>query len=163
VLTALQQKAVWEGRLSAEIRTCYFADLSHRHQRKERWIIWASLVFSSGAFATLVSDWLPPRLRWITPVAAFVTVALNVCSLTASNERNAIECSDLHFKWNRLAREYERLWDDMYNDSALGTLDSLQERSAEISRGSTRFPNNKKLMLKWANHVILQHGLHPVA
>jgi hypothetical protein len=157
MLSSLQQKAVWEEWLSAEIRANYFAELAGHYQRKQRFITWATLAFSSGAFATLISDWLPAKFRWIRPAAAFVIVALSIWSLTAKNERNAIECSDLHFKWNVLAGKFERLWDDMYSESAPDTLINLQERSAEISKSCTTFPNNRKRMLKWEQYVVLRH------
>jgi len=160
MLSALEQKRVWEGWLAAEIRANYFADLAGRFQRKQRVITWATLALSSGAFATLVSNWLPANLRWIQPVGVFLVAALSLWSLTAKNEHSAVECSDLHFKWNRLGREFERLWDDMYSASARDDLAGLEERSAEIAKSCTGLPNKRRLLLKWEDYVVLQHGGH---
>jgi hypothetical protein len=157
MLSTLQQRAVWEGMLGAEIRANYFADLAGRYQQKQRLLTWGTLLFSSGAFATIISDWLPQDLRWIRAAAALMAAALSLWSLTAKNERTAIECSDLHFKWNRLAREFDRLWNDMYTDSAADTLWSLQEKAGDIAKSCTSLPNKERLMVKWEKRVILDH------
>ncbi len=159
MLTDLQQKSVWDGWLSSEIRGDYFAELCGRYQRKQRFITWTTLIFSSGAFVTLVSDWLPPKWRVIRPIVAFGIVALSIWSLLAKNEKNGIECADLHSKWNGLACEFERLWNDVYSDSAEKTLYSLQDRQTELSTRGTNFPNKKRLMLKWERHVVKHHGV----
>ena len=158
MLSALEQKRVWDGMLAAEIRANYFADLCGRYQRKQRVLTWATLLFSSGALATLISDWVPRNFSWVRPVLAFLTAALSLWLLTAKNERSAIECSDLHFKWNTLTRDFDDLWDDMYSDSAATRLRELERRAAEYSRTGTAFPNKRRLMIKWQDHVV-QHRL----
>lgn len=162
MLSSLEQKRVWEGMLAAEIRANYFADLCGRYQRKQRLLTWATLLFSSGALATLISDWVPRSLAWIRPVLAFFTVALSLWSLTAKNERNSIDCSDLHFKWNTVGNEFEDLWDDMYSDTAPDTLRALENRTAEYSRTGTGFPYKRRLMLKWQEHVVQHRTQVPV-
>jgi hypothetical protein len=159
MLNDMQQKSVWEGWLTSEIRSNYFADLSGRYQRTQRFITWNTLILSSGAFATLVSDWLPPNMRVIRPIVAFCVVALSLWSLLARYERNGIDCTDLHFKWNTLACEFERLWCDIYPASAVETLYKLQNRETELSKSSTSFPNKEKLMLKWEEHTVRQRGM----
>jgi hypothetical protein len=162
MLSSLEQKRVWEGMLAAEIRAHYFAYLCGRYQLKQRLLTWATLLFSSGALATLISDWVPHRLAWIRPVLAFFTVALSLWSLTAKNERNSIDCSDLHFKWNTVGHEFEDLWDDMYSDSAPETLRALERRTAEYSRSGTGFPYKRRLMVKCEDHVV-QHRIQASA
>jgi hypothetical protein len=154
MLSALEQKRVWDGMLVAEIRANYFADLCGRYQSKQRLLTWGTLLFSSGALATVISDWVPHNLAWIRPVLAFFTAALSLWSLTAKNERCAIDCSDLHFKWNTLSRAFEDLWDDMYADSAATQLREFERRAAEYSRTGTAFPNKHRLMVKWQDHVV---------
>jgi hypothetical protein len=159
MLSSLEQKAVWEGLLGSEIRANYFADLASRYQHRQRLITWAILVFSSGAFLSLVTDGLPLSLHWIRPTAAFITAGLSFWSLTAKNERCAIDCSDLHFKLNILSQKFERLWDDMYSETAGENLRELKEQGAELSRTSINFPVKSELMLKWQKHVELHHGI----
>jgi hypothetical protein len=144
--------------LAAEIRSYYFADLCGRFQWRQRFATWATLFFSSGALATFVSDWLPHNLAWIRPALAAVTVALSLWSLVARNERNSIDCADLHMKWNAASKEFEDLWDDMYSDEAGQRLRSLEARATEYSRTGTSFPNKRKLMIKWEDHVVQHRG-----
>jgi hypothetical protein len=159
MLSSLEQKVVWQGLLGSEIRANYFADLASRYLRRQRIITWAILLSSSGAFFSLVTDVLPSSLHWIRPVSAFITAALSFWSLTSKNERSAIDCSDLHFKFNLLSQKCERLWDDMYSETAAESVRTLQEEGAELSRTSINFPVRKRLMLKWQNHVELHHGI----
>ena len=43
-------------------------------------------------------------------------------------------------------------------DDADKELDVLEERSVEISKTSTSFPNDEKSMKKWEIHVLQEHG-----
>lgn len=156
MLSSLQQKAVWDGWLSSEIRFCYFADLTGRHQRKQRFLTWTILVFSCGSFAAIIYE-LPGNLHWVRALAALATAGLSLWSLTAKNERLAIDCSDLSFKWNVLSKQFERLWDDMYADAASKTLTDLDAKEAELSKTGTTLPYDKKLMLKWEDYVKMHH------
>jgi hypothetical protein len=157
VLTELQQKSVWEGWLSSEIRANYFADLSYRYQFRQRALTWLTLAFSSGAFATLVTDWLPVEFAWIKPTLVFLTAALSLWSLVVQNQKNATDCSDLHFRWNKLAGEYESLWDRMYSNDAEILLEALRKKSTEFSSSSRAFPNRARLMEKWQELVVQHH------
>ena len=158
MLSQVQQNNVWDGWISSEIRANYFADLGYRYQWQQRVTTWLTLVFSSGAFVTLITDWLPPAVAWVRPALAFLTVALSLWSLVAQNQKNATECSDLHFRWNTLAAQYEALWGSMYEANADARLQSLNKTAAEISKSSTSFPNDAKRMGKWQDHVVRHHA-----
>ena len=159
MLSTLQQKNVWENWLSSEMRANYFADLANRYQFRQRALTWFALIFSSGAALAIVTDWAPPGFEWIKAALALLTAAVSFLSLVQQNQKSAMECSDLHFRWNRLASEYESLWDDMYADDAELKLKALGEKEAELSRSSTAFPYRERVMLKWQNHVEKHHGL----
>lgn len=156
--TELQQKSVWEGWLSSEIRANYFADLSHRYQSRQRLVTWLTLAFSSGAFVTLVTDRLPANVAWIKPVLAFLTAALSLWSLVEQNQKNATDCADLHFRWNKIAGQYESLWDHMDADDAEMQLQAIRELSAEVSKAASAFPNETKLLRHWQEHVVRHHA-----
>ena len=113
MLSELQQKSVWEGWLSSEIRANYFADLCYRYQHRQRVINWVTLAFSSGAFVSLISDWLPPRFGWMKPTLAASTAGLSGWALLAQNQKHSTDCSDLSFQWNKVSGEYKALWDEM--------------------------------------------------
>ena len=157
-MSDLQQKSVWEGWLGAEIRANYFADLSSSYQWRQKILTWLILLFSSGAFLTLVTSGLPDSLSWLKPTFALIAACMSFLSLIGQNQKNAIECADLHFKWNRLSAEYAALWEDMYSEDALATLRKLQEKSAELSRSGVSFPNRTRKMLKWQDHVERHHA-----
>jgi hypothetical protein len=157
ILTANQQRAVWEGWLGGEIRAYYFADLSARYQYRQRIVTWLTLACSSGALATLIADWVPPRWAWLRPALALATTGLSLWSLVAHYQQTATECADLHFRWNTLAARYEALWDDMYDPDAARTLQQLTQIAAEISKSGTALPNEARRMEKWQDLVEAHH------
>jgi prephenate dehydrogenase len=67
----------------------------------------------------------------------------------------------LHYRWNRIAAAYERLWDDMYADNASRQLEALERRTAEASKASTAYPANRRRLEKWQTHVELHHHVRP--
>ncbi len=160
-LTQLQQKRVWEGQLSAEIRANYFAELSGTYRSHQRMANWLSLVFSSGALASfLLKDGLDiaPYLALVRPVLAFVTAGLSAYSIIAQNQDRATNCTELHSRWNKLAKEFEALWDDMYSETASARLQRLEETATELSKAGNAFPNKKKQLMKWQDYVVLRHS-----
>ncbi|MCH8267317.1 MAG: hypothetical protein IH846_07365 [Acidobacteria bacterium] len=163
MLSELQQKNVWENWLSSEMRANYFADMANHYQSWQRALTWLTLIFSSGAALAIVTDWTPLGFEWIKVVLALLTAAVSFLSLVQQNQKSAMECSDLHFRWNRLASEYEALWDDMYAGDAELKLKLLAEKTAELSRSGTAFPYRERLMLKWQDHVQRHHGLSATA
>jgi hypothetical protein len=158
-LSALQQKAVWDGWLSSEIRANYFADLCHRYQRTQRAVTWLTLVASSGALLAFLTESLPPEWSWIRAGLAAAAAALSLWSVTAQNQKRATDCSDLHARWASLSNSYAALWDAMYSPDALRTLNELKAREVEISKSSNTFPNRRKLMIRWQDHVQRHHAV----
>jgi hypothetical protein len=158
MLSPLQQKRVWEGQLASEIRAIYFADLCNHYQRIQRIVTWLTLAFSSGAAATLLADWLPPRFAFLKPTFALATAGLSLWSLVENNHKRATDCSDLQFRYRKLARGFESLWDDMYSPDAQKTLDDLEAKSADLEKSSLAFPEGKRRMTKWQDHVERQHA-----
>ncbi|MBI3680717.1 MAG: hypothetical protein HY235_10000 [Acidobacteria bacterium] len=59
-------------------------------------------------------------------------------SLVAQNQKNAVESADLHSRWNRLSREFEELWENMYDESAQERLRQLEGKAEELSKGRNR-------------------------
>jgi hypothetical protein len=156
VLSELQRKRVWESWLSAEIRANYFAELSNRYHHAQRAITWLVLLFSSGAFVTLISN-APPSWSWAAPVLAFLTAALSFLSMVVQTQKSATDSADLHLRWNSLARDYAALWDGMYANDASTRLAALEQRELEASKSGTAFRFNERRMLKWQEHVVRHH------
>jgi len=109
MLTLLQQKRVWENMLGAEIRENYFADLSGRYANKQRLATWFTLLVSSGAAVSMLTN-LPDRLVWIRETLAIVAAAISLHSVVMQNQKFAVDSSDLHARWGRLAHDYQGLW-----------------------------------------------------
>jgi hypothetical protein len=143
MLLPLQQKAVWEGWLASEIRANYFAELCHDSQRTQRLLTWSILLASSAGFATIVTQ-VPAILRLLV---AGVTPAVSLWSLVSNYSKVATEASDLHFRWSRLAADYER----------------LKERESEISKSATHLPNKPAQIQKWTAHVIRHRATEATA
>src|SRR5688572_9841968 len=124
MLSELQQRNVWEGWLGAEIRGNYFADLCQSYLRTQRVITWSTLIASSGAAATVLAT-LPDGLEWARLSLLVVTAALSLWALVTNYGKRVTDCSDLHFRWNMLASDYEALWGNMYAATAQEQLASL--------------------------------------
>jgi hypothetical protein len=97
-----------------------------RYQFQHKLLTLMTLLFSSGAAATLMTDWLPRHLQWVRPVLALLAAAISFLAVLQQNLRRVTECADLHFRWNRLSSEYKALWDDMYSSDALNRLRALE-------------------------------------
>jgi hypothetical protein len=158
MLSEIQQKGVWEGWIGSEIRANYFAEMCGRYRVEQKVLTWMILVFSSGAAASFIKDLVPPDMQWVKPTLALLTAGISVFALLQQNQNRVIECSDLHFRWGKLANEYKALWDNMYSLDALNTLRGLEEKEAELSKSGTAIRNNKRAMLKWQDYVQKQHG-----
>lgn len=163
MLTPVQQKRVWEGLLSAEIRANYFAEYSGRYHWRQRAATFATLFLSSGALATFLLADPSAVVVALRPWLALGTAALSAYSLVAQNQKSAVDAADLHTRWNKLAAEYERLWDDMYGDDAAVRLRELEDKGAELSKAGTAFPNDEKAMLRWQLHVEKHHAVDAAA
>ena len=62
------------------------------------------------------------------------------------------------FSLDKLAQEYESLWNDMYSADAATQLRRLLEKTAELSKSSTGITYKKRKMLKWQIYVEQHHG-----
>ncbi len=157
MLNEAQQRDVWERWLASEMRANYYGDLSERLSSLQTKLTWMTLLFSSGAAGAILGDaHVPSSLWFLKSVFALLAVGVSLASLVMQNPKRSFDCSDLQYKWNRLAAEYEALWNDVYADSAKGMLTTLTEKSAELSRSSDRagIKYKKHLMEKWEKHVI---------
>jgi hypothetical protein len=121
------------------------------------------LIFSSGAAATLLSDWLPQSWGVIKPILALLTAAISLLLVVEENGQRRVDCSDLYFQWSRLASDYEALWDDMYSEDAPARLRTLDDRAAVLSQRGTTMPTRKRLLVKWQDYVEERHRVQTTA
>jgi hypothetical protein len=150
MLTDDQITDVWEGRISAEVRSLYFGDLASLYTKQKQWITGASFFLSSGAAAILIAKlpvWLPIALSVLVALMTAYAVAVNLDSKTRTMAK-------LHFAWNQIGNDYKRLWNHTYSDEAEADLLDLQRRESEISElATTDAPNDPKRMERWTDQV----------
>jgi hypothetical protein len=162
MLNAHQQRQVWEGLLSAEIRANYFAELSGLYRRRQRLGTWLILVTSSGAFAAILAR-LSTELWWLPAGLTLITAALSLAVLVADDQQRAVDSADLHLRWNKLAQGYEVLWSNIYVPDATARLGELADGEAQVSKASTAFPAKMKRLAKWEAHVVRHRTAHVAA
>ncbi len=157
MLSQAQAEIVWDGLLSAEIRAQYFAALSVSYLRLQKFLVAGSLILSSGASVTLLSSVVPVQYSWVKAALTLATAACSAATLVMKNERNAIECSDLHFRWNTLAMGYQNLWVNTASDDAQEILERLRSQEAQVSKSSTVMPEKAGMLSKAQDNVIMHH------
>ena len=155
MLNEAEQKKAWEGQFMSEVRALYFAELAAERYRFQQLLTGLTLLFSSSAAGVVVLR----DASLINPMAApilFLLVA--VVSVLSQNRRLAIDASDLHSKWNKLALDFARLWEDMYSGGARESLWALEDKAAEYSKsGIPVAPFDSQRMNKWQSHVEMLH------
>lgn len=159
MLSDFQINDLWEQWISAETRALFFAEMGRRYNFWHNAFIWTTLLLASGATVTLISDWLPNNYAWVKPALTALAAAVSFLSIVMQNPKKYAECADLHFKWNRLAGEYKALWTQTYADDAASILARLNDKGAELSKTGMWIAYKKKILLKWENHVLQQHGI----
>jgi len=162
MLSEFQQDELWRNWISAEIRADYFADMRSRYSRLHDWLIWSTLFFSGGTVFAVTAN-LPAKYGWLKPALALITTALSLLSVVMQNPKKTAECADLHFKWNRLATEYQALWNNVYSDDAEPKFEGLVEKEAELSKASLTIPNKRRLVEKWEQHVLSHRAGAPAS
>jgi hypothetical protein len=160
MLSEAQQRRVWEGMLKAEIRANYFADLSGAYARRQRIATWGTLVLSSGTAVSIASN-LPQDLTFIRFALAATAAGISAYSIVKQNQKFAVDSADLHARWNRLAKDYESLWENVYVDDAANTLKLLDDRATELSKSGAAFPYQERRMLRWQQLVERHRLAHP--
>jgi hypothetical protein len=157
MLSAFEEKIVWDSMLGAETRAQYFAALSSRYRERQFRLSLSGFVLSSGAFLALVTTVVPAQYGWIKPTIVLLAACISGCSLFAKNERNSIDSADLHFRWNQLAVAYRRVWTNVSADDAKTRLQELEVEEGALSKSSTAFPEDLKLMAACEDNVVMHH------
>ena len=151
-----QRTRVWEEWLSAEIRSSYFADLSSTLSERQRGAHWVCLLGASGSVSALLAQ----APSWIAPVCALIVAGVSAYSIVAQNQKRSADATDLHFRWNTLASEYQDLWVEIEEGTAEGVSERLKAfaaRDSEASRAACGFREDKQRMLRWTDEVFAQH------
>jgi hypothetical protein len=161
MLSEAQQKRVWEGMLSAEIRAKYFADFSGRYQTRQKNATLATLFFSSGAVVTLLGN-LPSQLNWLRLTLAACAALTSIYSALSGNNKKAFDAATLHERWGQIFRGYRAIWEDVEAEDAHSRLSDLDENSAKASQLALTLENDQKVMNKWQNHTEREYQVRSV-
>ena len=155
MLTEGQANRLWGWMIEAEVRSYYFGDLAARYTKQKQIITGLSFFLSSGAAATLAV-----KAYWAPLALATIAACLAAYSIAVSLDRRVVTMSKLHYQWNHLAADYERLWHHWYEDNAEETLQDLLKRDREASQvGSCEAPWDEPLIGKWQDRVNVLRGL----
>ncbi len=156
MLNEHQITVVWENMLAAESRALYFADLASRDTRCKQFITGASFFLSSGAAAAVVSK----APAWIPIMLALFSAVANAYSMAVGLDRRIATMVKLHAVWNRIAKDYDRLWNHTYDDDAEAQFLAITQREIEPSElAATDAPNDQKLLGKWQEYVFSMYHL----
>jgi hypothetical protein len=143
--------------VEAEVRSLYFADLANRYTRRKQFIAGLSFFLSSGAAASIIakaSNWVPILLAVIVALASAYSMAVGL-------DRYISGMAKLHYGWNHLAADYERLWNHWRDDDAERILEDLVKQAMEMSEQATEMPYHEKLIDKWRDIVYLRFQNSP--
>jgi hypothetical protein len=151
MLTEEQTNRVWGKMLEARVRSFYFGDLAIHYTGRKQWITGLSFFLSSGAAATALAR-MPV---WVPSTSAVLAAILTAYSIAVGLDKAAPQMAKLHYAWNQLDAEYDRLWNHWYEDEAEKALAELQRRSAEVSQISTDAPFDEQRIAKWEDRVLL--------
>ena len=100
--------------MGAEVRSLYFGDFANRYSRRKQVITFVTFFLSSGAAATLVGK----SPSWVPLVLSILGALLTAYSLAFGLERLVRTMARLHYSWNQIATDYDRLWNHAYDDDA---------------------------------------------
>jgi hypothetical protein len=143
------RKCVWEEMLTADMRSNYFAELVRHYLLFDKALRWAALIATSGAVATALSR-LDTEMKLIAPILATAVSFWLLVSQYASMARDA---SDLHAGWSTVARDYERLWNDLDSPGSEARYHEIYDRAEELSKSGTKFPNKKDRLNYWLDQA----------
>ena len=156
MLTESQIETVWKRKIEAEVRSLYFADFAHRYSRRRQMITFATFFLSSGAATTLAAK----AALWVSLMLTVLIALLNAYALAVGLERLVRTMAKLHYSWNQIGTDYDRLWNHTWEDGAEGVFEDLLRRERDLSElAATEAPNDQRVMGRWEDHVFQQYGL----
>jgi len=153
-LTENQTNRVWQLMIEAEVRSYYFGDLASSFTKRKQLVTGLSFFLSSGAAATLAA-----KLFWAPLAMAIAAAVLSAWSIAVELDKRAAAMAQLHYQWNVLSADYERLWHRWFEEDAEEKLNEFLRREQELSKAGTEAPYKEALIEKWQHRVNGLRGL----
>jgi hypothetical protein len=158
MLTALQQRRLWELWFGGEVRAYYFSDLAARYHQRHRIVSWVTLFGASGALAAALAAGLSGTFTWVPAVVTLIPAGLGLYSVVADDSQRAADSRTLYQHWSALASQGRELWDAMEADEAPHRLADLEARARELSMAGMRLPPyDEARMDQWQAWVTREH------
>jgi len=155
-LTEDQVADLWDRRISAEVRSLYFADLANVLSARKQWMTGISFFLSSGAAATLLAK----QPTWVAIALSIIVALMAAYSFALNLDLKIKTFGKLHSSWSQISAEYARLWNHTYGDTAEQEFENLIERELSLSElAATEAPNDEARMARWQERVFALHHL----
>ena len=150
MLTKSQTDDVWRKTVEAKVRSLYFGELATIYLRQKQWIVAISFVLASGSAVAAFGEILP---LWTLGFPGLIVAALTGYSIGFGLDEKVSAIAKLHSSWNRLADDYERLWNHWKEPGAEKALAELRRQARELSEAGLKAPYKPARMKRWAKHV----------
>ena len=150
MLTKAQTDDVWQKMVEAEVRSLYFGELASHYIWQKQCITVASFVLASGTAVVAFGKILP---LWTLGFPGLIVAVLTGYSIGFGLDEKVSAIAKLHSSWNRLADDYERLWNHWKEPGAEKALAELRRQARELSEAGLKAPYKPNRMKHWANHV----------
>jgi hypothetical protein len=155
MLTEAQDTKAWERQIESEVRSLYFADLTHVYSARKQAITFLTFFLSSSAAATLLGK----APIWVAIVCSSLVAVVTAYSVAVGLDAKIATVSKLHGDWALLAIEYENLRENASAPDAAKVLAALLRRELEASKlGASDAPNESERMDRWTDLVFQNHG-----
>ena len=145
-MTEPQIQRVWDSRIEAEARSCYFASIAARESTVKRVITGVSFVLSSTAVVAIISS----APKWVSLLAAVPVAIAQGYQIAVSQDGKIKTASKLHVEWMRLEHDYDHLWNNVHEANAETLLHQYLAREIDLSEtAATEIGNDQALWEKW--------------
>jgi hypothetical protein len=100
---------------------------------------------------------LPANLHWLRGTAALLSACVSLVSVVLQLQKTATDCSELHWKWNRLAGLLEILRHNPEEAHAPQEFKRLADQAAELSKSGSSIKLKQRVLDKWKQHVFTKY------
>lgn len=150
---------IWNAMLTADMNARYWATLSRRCIRRDKWSKIFLAIMSSGTVASW-GLWGQLTMLWqtLSGASAVVAVALPIIGMHETISKT----SEVHGKWVQLWQSYEKIWRDFNagrRQEAERDFNQLRDRAVEAQTMEASLCHNKALLKDCQEEVMRSRGI----